>query len=175
MQKYLRVLMASFLTSIACADLSTGRFDRIDLSYGKAVSNNVDIFLNAWVWDVPIYPSQDSSMSFQIGLMRWQDNTPSNHAFVGLHAGPTLKMVLPNQSVHFLPHIDVGLGVAYFGRKDFADYHLTSNFKLEASALLAANFGSKEQYDIGIAYTGYFLGGGDSVHILPRLIVGYHF
>ena len=175
MRTYLRLFVGMYLIGVAFADLSTGRFDSVNLSYGKTNVSNVGVFSNAWAWDMPVYPSQDSSMSFQLGIMRWQDNTPSDHSFVGLHAGTVLKMVLPTQSVHFLPHVDLGLGAASFGRKDFADYHLASNFKLEASALLAANFGSKEQYDIGIAYAGYFLGGGDDVHVLPRLIVGYHF
>ena len=175
MKKIFYTLGLGLFAGVACADLSTGRFDSVSLSYGKTSASDIAVLSNAWAWNMPVYPSQNSAMSLQVGLMRWQDKTASDNSFVGLHMGPVLKIDLDGGASNFVPHVDLGLGAAYFGRKDFGSYHLESNFKLETSAMLGAHFGSVDQFDVAVGYTGYYLGGGDTVHVMPKLALTYLF
>ena len=44
MRTYLRLFMGVYLIGVAFADLSTGRFDSVNLSYGKTNVSDVGVF-----------------------------------------------------------------------------------------------------------------------------------
>lgn len=162
--------------SFVLADLSTGRSDGFNLSYGRSTSSSVNVFGHDWRWDLPLYPTTNSAGHLLAGITRWQDNSSAEDSFVGLHVMPVIRLQLPTESTYYAPFLDIGAGVAYFGRKDFGDhYHLDNNFTLETTFLLGANFGRQLEYEVGIAYTHYGHGEADNVDVLPRVYFGYHF
>jgi hypothetical protein len=176
MWKKIGLLVGLLSATGALADLSTGRSDAFNLSYGRTTSSDVNVFGHDWSWDLPLYPTSNSAGHLLLGITRWQDNSSAGDSFVGLHLMPVVRVQLPTESSVFAPFLDIGAGVAYFGRKDFGDhYHLDNNYTLEASVLLGANFGQQLEYEVGIAYTHYGTGGGDNVDLLPRVYFGYHF
>jgi len=176
MYKKIFILLSALCVGVAEADLSTGRFDGFNLNYGRTTSSDVNVFGHDWCWDLPLYPTQNSAAHLLFGITRWQDNSVADNSFVGLHLTPSLRFVLPSNNELFSPYFDFGVGVAYFGRKDFGDhYSLGSDIKMETDITIGANFGAQSEYELGIAYTHYGLGGGDDVDLLPRVYFGYHF
>lgn len=173
-----KILTASaLLASVsAFADLSTGRHDAIKLHYGETTKGDVKVFGNDFIWDLPVFPTQNSSLFLTAGLSRWTDDSSQNNSFFGFHIGNGVKFLLDSPSESFFPYAEFVLGVAYFGEKNFGgDYSLESSLKLEADAQVGLTFGRQSEYEVGVGYTHYFQNGGGTVDLGPQIYFGIHF
>ena len=174
-KKYLLVLCVA-LINFAYADFTTGRNDAFNIHHGKTSSSDVDVIGYDWNWDLPVSFNSNITGFLLFGINNWKDNSVAKDSFVGLHLAPGLRFSFPIDGEYLMTYLDVSVGVAYFGRKDFGNYYqLDNDFKMELNLVLGATFGQQDEYEIGLGYSHYFADGGSDIEVGPSIYLGYHF
>ena len=174
--KKLFIPMLLLVSAASYADLTTGRSDALSLHYGETTKGDVKVFGSDFYWDLPVHPTNSSSLFLISGLSRWTDDSSNNNSLFSFHVGNGIDFLLSSLSPDIFPYLKMYLAAAYFSEKSFGGvYNLDSSFKAEFGAQLGLKFGQQSEYELGLGYSHYFGNGDQDIDLGPEIFVGYHF
>ena len=168
-----KVLCLFFLFSQCYADLSTGIVDEVGISYARDYNVNVNSYAVNFAYDLPIYLQKNTAVQLAFSIGNWQDG--DEHSFLQFEVLPSVRYYVPVDNDFLQPYLELGVGAAYFGRKDFATFHLNHDFLAVTRAMLGMTFGEQYEFDAALGYSYYGLGSSDEIQMATLLSLSYHF